>query len=129
MIGRRAVLPIAGQPGAIARNIDNVFSDLARVYLNRIHSGKGDHVASVIPYQSLFHTMNGGHPLYPDFIYSQIAAEESKKCDVDLVDAGSVLNDEVWVYRDCCHFSEQGHRRVASLLVPHIRNILSRGRR
>ena len=70
-----------------------------------------------------FERFVGGFPLYTDTRYNQIMEDVAKRYNVDIVNAGQVLDKNPSYYVDYCHIDQDGHRRVAELLYEHLNNL------
>jgi lysophospholipase L1-like esterase len=97
----------------------NASSDLARLYLSRLYSSRGDtikaaKIALSRPQSSTF----GGPPIRADSTYNNIMRQVARDSHVGLVDGAEVLDD--WDYIDNVHFNEHGHRKIAELLASRI---------
>ena len=105
---------------------DNNFSNLSRMYLAKAYEKKklfkeANNVLTVKPLVSLA----GGTPIYLDTPYNQIMREVAKKYNLEIIDAGQVLDKNPNYYYDFFHFDENGHRKVAHLISKRIAKILS----
>ncbi len=67
---------------------------------------------------------DGGFPIHLDTKYNYIMKDVAKRYDVEIIDAGQVLDEKPSNYIDACHFDQDGHRRIAELLYEHLDNLL-----
>ena len=66
---------------------------------------------------------HGGFPVYPDFLYNEIMIAVARERNIELVDAGSLLNQDPGVYIDGVHFYPEGHAKVGHLIFDSIKEM------
>jgi lysophospholipase L1-like esterase len=104
----------------------NPFSDLARLYLAKVYTTKGDMEKAlkvVIP-RNTFRDFDGGYPIRLDSAYNDIMRQVAREHNAVIVDAGKALDEHPYEYIDACHFNADGHRRVGQLLAEQLRGLL-----
>ena len=72
--------------------------------------------------------IEGEFPILLDTQYNRIMREVAEEYNVELVDAGSVLDQHPSNFLDECHPDEGGHQIIASLLSERIQKILLKRR-
>jgi hypothetical protein len=114
----------------VAVRADNMFSDLARLYLAKVYQAQGNmkKAAEVVVSRSPMRSLHGGRPVRVDTMYNDIMRQVASDHAVELVDAAKVLDEHPYDYIDSCHFNVDGHRRVGELLASRISQILSGGK-
>jgi lysophospholipase L1-like esterase len=122
----------ADPPLAIAQltagvKADNMFSDLARLYLSRLYLAQGDRAraAEAATSRTPFISTHGGRPIRLDTIYNDIMRAVGAEEGVAIVDAGDLLERHAYDYIDVCHFNADGHRLVGELLAPRMAQALA----
>ncbi len=105
-----------------AVELENGFSDLARLYLSRAYEAIGEHqlAVDVRTLDWRIDSSLGGRPIYLDTDYNRIMTEVAEQHSVPLVDAGSILNTLRDIYSDAVHPNERGHRIIADLLYEEL---------
>ena len=104
---------------------ENMFSDLARLYLAKAYEATGhpEIASNILTSQSQL-SLTGGRPVRLDKDYNRIMREVANKYGVLVIDAGKVLDERPTDYVDFCHFNAAGHRKVGRLLAEQISQIL-----
>ena len=108
-----------------AVELNNMFSDLARLYLSRAYRAEGrESDARSILMTQVEHDMTGGRPVRLDRDYNRIMKEVASEYRVPIVDGASVLDAHPEDFVDFCHFNASGHQRVAELVAAEIAKAL-----
>jgi len=112
----------------ISSRESTLFTVLARRYLEKAYLkvGNREEARKVSIIEKPSRSLQGGYPIRLDREYNQIMRRVGEKFQVEIVDGANELEQQPSVYYDFCHFDERGHRRIAELLAPHLRNILSK---
>ena len=110
----------------IAARMNNTFSVLGKKYLKQIYNKKGlkYRAENINILENATSSIDGEEPIYLDVEYNQIMREVAEEYNIELVDAGSVLNQHPSYYLDDCHPDEDGHQEIANLLAERIQKIL-----
>lgn len=110
----------------VASGKNNVFRLLGRIYLGKAYRKMGilDKAEELSFLESNIVEIDGGLPILPDYIYNSIMREVAEEYNIELLDAGKVLEEHPEYYLDECHPNEDGHRKIASLLSERIIKIL-----
>jgi lysophospholipase L1-like esterase len=109
-----------------AVELDNMFSDLARLYLSRAYRAEGRETdARNVLMHAVERSLTGGRPVRLDRDYNRIMTDVASEYDVPVIDGASVLAEHPGDFVDFCHFNASGHRRVAELLAREITQVLS----
>ncbi|MDY6987425.1 MAG: SGNH/GDSL hydrolase family protein [Thermodesulfobacteriota bacterium] len=112
----------------IAVRNHHTLSTLARIYLAKAldKHGSVDEASKAWILTNPFVSIHGGHTIRLDEEYNDIMKEVAEEYDLEVVDAGRVLDEDPSDYYDFCHFDANGHRKVAHLLSSRIVDMLSR---
>jgi lysophospholipase L1-like esterase len=98
---------------------------LGRLYLAKAHHAKGDREsADKVIVSPVVAGYSDDLPIRLDTDYNEIMKQVARDESVELVNAAKELDDRPSVYVDLAHFNAEGHRRVAELLAPRIRQML-----
>lgn len=111
----------------VASESSNMFSDLARIYLAKAYEARGDtkKANEVVITQKLNRETSGGSPIRLDTTYHDIMRQVALDHEVEVADAGKVLDEHPSDYIDASHFDADGHRRVGQLLASAISRLFS----
>jgi len=109
----------------LAVDVDNTFSDEARIYLAQALDsiGRGDDAARA-RMTTYLRSLAGGRPVKLDREYNRIMREVGAQYGVPVVDAATVLDAHPSTYVDFCHFDAAGQRQVALLLAEQISHLV-----
>jgi lysophospholipase L1-like esterase len=107
---------------------EDMFSDLARLYLAQVYGAIGDssNQARILAEAKPRNWEHGGRLMRLDTEYHEIMREVAQSQGVEVVDATTLLDEDPSVYIDFCHFNAEGHRKVGKLLSDRISRLLSR---
>lgn len=110
----------------VASGKNNVFRLLGRMYLEKTYRKIGtlDKAEAFSFLESNYIEIDGGLPIYLDSTYNNIMKEVAEQYNVELLDAGSVMEQYPSYYVDECHPNVEGHLKIASLLSERINKIL-----
>lgn len=107
---------------------NNGFSSLSRLYLAKAYReiGLSQEAEDALTLKTIHRSFHGGQPIYLDTEYNKIMREVAQQYNIEIVDAGRVLDENYYDYFDICHFDENGHQRVAYLLAEQLSKMLSK---
>ena len=107
---------------------NNGFSSLSRLYLAKAYReiGLSGEAEDALTLKTIHRSFHGGQPIYLDTEYNKIMREVAQQYNIEIVDAGRVLDENYYDYFDICHFDQNGHQRVAYLLAEQLSKMLSK---
>jgi lysophospholipase L1-like esterase len=105
-----------------------MFSNLARVYLAKVLTARGDaaRAKSALAGGDLYRSFSGGTVIRRDSAYNDIMRQVARTTGAIVVEAGAALDKRPSVYIDYCHFNPEGHGIVADLLAVRVAAMLGR---
>jgi lysophospholipase L1-like esterase len=99
-----------------------MFADLARAYLARALTAKGDKAgaAKAARTRSLYNSFSGGRVIRLDTDYNDIMRAVAAENGVEVIEGAQVVEERPADFIDYCHFNAGGHRRLGELLARRI---------
>ena len=103
------------------------FSDLARIHLSQAYAkiGRNNEAKEVLNLEEPFCSIHGGTPIYLDTDYNKIMRDVALQYNLDMIEAGLLMDEIPSDYIDYCHPDPHGHKRIAQLLYKRISHILN----
>jgi lysophospholipase L1-like esterase len=104
------------------------FTFLARIHLARAFAlaGMPEEAREVTRVRPLW-SLTGGGPVHLDKTYHDVVRDVAARFEIEVIDAGSVLDQTPGDYIDFGHFDERGHQKVAELLHEPLQRLLRGG--
>jgi len=99
-----------------------MFSDLARAYLARAYTERGDatRAADVRRVRSVYESFSGGRVIRLDTEYNNIMRAVGTETGAEVIEGADVVEKRAADFIDYCHFNAAGHRRLGDLIAKKI---------
>jgi hypothetical protein len=106
----------------LAVNGPPMFSDLARAYLARAYTEKGDaaRAADVRRVRSTYESFSGGRVIRIDTEYNNIMRAVGAQTSAEVVEGAEVVETRPADFVDYCHFNTAAHHRLGELIAKKI---------